>query len=502
MVESLEPRRLLTAIPTLLAWGQNVYQKINASLQVSGSNLYAETASINGTQSGGDSGFAYVWPEAILFRVLDDLVNIDPTTYTPVLRACSDELYARYWQSTAPGGYRSGVSAGAALFYDDNSHVAGALAEAYNLTGDPVYLSRAIQTYQFILSGEDTAGGGGIYFSVPDHTSKDAISTLQAVRAGLLLYQMTGQAQYLSDATRLYTWAATHIQQANGLFYQRFVLTSGTAQGTPLINAAGIGLSSNLLFYDTTGDGAYLREAQLIGRTSVPRYFNAAGAINDEGYWDFELVDGLNALYLHDQAPTWLNDVTGAMYWLHANREDPNGHYGTLWARDTYTPGTVRTSWNMINQAAVAESYLRTAAFAPTGTSFNVTVLAEDSAGYLAGGFNGTVPLSSSPGGISPTRITLSNGAATIPITLTVAGTQQAGDEVLQKKELHVLRGTWNVLKTETDGKAETVGDENLPTGLTFSPDGRVLAESGLEHDTESPTGGVLRLWELRSDGK
>jgi hypothetical protein len=364
-IESLEERCLLTSVARLLAWGENVYQQINASLQVSGSHLYAETASLNGIQSGGDSGFAYVWPEATMFRALDDLVSIDPTTYTPVLRAFSDELYARYWQTTAPGGYRSGVSSGATLFYDDNGHVAVALAEAYDLTGDPVYLSRAVQTYQFVLSGEDMAGGGGIYFSVPNHTSKDAISTLQAVRAGLLLYQITGEAQYLCDATRLYTWAATHIQQPNGLFYQGFALTgpdAGMPHGTPLINAAGIGVSSNLLFYDTTGDLSNLQEAQLIGRTTLTRYFNAVGAINDEGYWDFELVDGLDALCLDDRDPTWLHAVTHALTWLHANREDPNGHYGRLWARENYTPGTVRASWNMIDQAAVAESYLHTAA--------------------------------------------------------------------------------------------------------------------------------------------
>ena len=89
--------------PTFLAWGQNVYQRINASLAVPGSNLYAETANVNGTTSGGDGGFAYVWPEATLFRVLDDLVGAD-RSYAPAVRAFADELYTRYWTTTAPGG--------------------------------------------------------------------------------------------------------------------------------------------------------------------------------------------------------------------------------------------------------------------------------------------------------------------------------------------------------------------------------------------------------------
>src|SRR3954462_9764686 len=100
-LEGLESRLLLTgapADPTLLGWGQNVYAKINASLKVPGSNLYSETASISGTRSGGDSGFAYVWPESELFRVLTDLVTITPGTYTTTMRSFSDELFTRYWK--------------------------------------------------------------------------------------------------------------------------------------------------------------------------------------------------------------------------------------------------------------------------------------------------------------------------------------------------------------------------------------------------------------------
>ena len=393
LLEGLESRQMLTAAdPTLSGWGQNVYSRINASLKVPGSNLYSETASTNGTRSGGDSGFAYVWPESVQFRVLDDLATINPVTYTPIVRGFSDELYSRYWKNSGTGGYRSGVSSGADLFYDDNGHVVVALAQAYELTNDSVYLNRAIQTYNFVLSGEDGAGGGGIYFKVGDNSSKDAISTLQAVRSGLLLYQITGQAKYLTDATRLYTWAQSHIQQSNGLFKEGYVVTganAGTTRGSTLINSAGIGLSSNLLFYQATGNSAYLREAQRIGRASLSAYFNSSsGAINDEGFWAFELVDALDDLYLVDHNPAWLNASVGAMNWLHANREDPNGHYGTLWARDTYTPGTVRASWNMIDQAAVAESYLHTAV-AKASSSVFVTAAGEAVTGFYQGSVGG-----------------------------------------------------------------------------------------------------------------
>jgi hypothetical protein len=257
------------------------------------------------------------------------------------------------------------VSSGADLFYDDNGHLVVALAEAYQLTRDPVYLSRAVEAYNFVLSGEDAVGGGGIYFKEGDNSSKDAISTLQAVRAGLMLYQITGQSRYFDDAKRLYAWAKSHIQQPDGLFKERFKLTgtnAGQSEGFTLINSAGIGLASNLLFYDVTGDPAYLREAQRIGSTSLSRYFNGTtGAINDEGFWAFELVDALDDLSLHDHNPAWVNAVKRAMNWLHANREDPNGHYDTLWGRGGVQGATVLPTWDLNDQAAVAQSYLYTA---------------------------------------------------------------------------------------------------------------------------------------------
>src|SRR5690606_30835604 len=118
-------------------------------------------------RSGGSGGFSFVWPAATMFRALTTLVRIDPEAHAPALRAFADELHSRYWRNgptPASRGYRSSVSSGADRYYDDNGHLVVSLAEAHLLTGDAVYLSRAIAAYEFVMSGEDDAGGGGIYF--------------------------------------------------------------------------------------------------------------------------------------------------------------------------------------------------------------------------------------------------------------------------------------------------------------------------------------------------
>jgi hypothetical protein len=369
-------RSALADAPTsqqLLSWGQSTYNNTAASLLVpGGSGLFAETANLNGAQSGGDSGFSYVWPAATQMRVYDALVRIDPITYAPLLRQFSDQVQSRYWTSTGSGGYRSGVSSGATQFYDDNAHLAVALATAYQLTGDPTYLTRAQNTYNFVLSGEDdsaASGGGGIYYST-DRSFKDSAATLQGARAALLLYQITGQSHYLADATRLYTWEKNTLQTSDGLFEEKYYTTgpqAGTISTTTLVNFTAFGIDDNIQFYNATHDASYLLEAQRIANRSLTRFFNTTtGAINDEGFWAFELVNALDDLYAADHNPTWLQSTESALEWLHANGQDPNGHYGTLWGR----AGTVTSpysSWNLNDQAAVAESYLYTG-FVPEPT--------------------------------------------------------------------------------------------------------------------------------------
>jgi hypothetical protein len=336
-------------------WGMETYQEIERTLAVPGTNLYAETASLDGSLSGGINGRAFVWPEATEFRVLNTLAQISPNLYRPELRQFSDELFGAYWNN----GYRTGAGAGE-RFYDDNAHVAVALMEAYRLTGDGIYLVRAQQAYQFVEQGEDSAAGGGIYFKQGDFSSKDAIATLQGARSAAMLYLSTGQPGYLADATRLLTWAKTHLQQPDGLFYQRWSIANNQPSGVELVNSAGIGISLNLALYDATGTAGYLSEAQRIAARSLTRYFDTAtGRINDEGFWAFELVDGLDNLYLHDRNPLWRNKVEGALTWLHNNKRDANGHYGLYWGRNGPQVGALQ-SWNLNEQAAVARAYLYT----------------------------------------------------------------------------------------------------------------------------------------------
>ena len=177
--------------------------------------------------------------------------------------------------------------------------------------------------------------------------------------AAALLYEITGQSGYLNDATGLYNWAATHTQLSNGLFYQQYQISSGSATGTPIVNSAGDGISCNIQLYKATGIKSYLTEAETIANTSLSSYFNSStGAINDEGYWAFELADGLLDLYQIDHNTQYLNAVKGGMQYLYNDMQDTNGHYGTYWGRGGPLTGMTLSSWDLNDQAPVARAYL------------------------------------------------------------------------------------------------------------------------------------------------
>lgn len=381
--------RAQTTTQDLLNWGLDAYAKTVTSLQVPNSKLFAETASLNGQRSGGNGGFAYVWPLSTQFRVQTALVQYDPAAYATTLRQFSDEARTRYWKN-AGGGYRSGVSSNSTLFYDDNAHMVVALMEAFRLTADPVYLSRAKETYNFVLSGEDSAGGGGIYFSQPDRDVKETISTLQGARAALMLYRATAQASYLQDATRLYEWSRTHVQEPDGMFLERYYLTgpkAGTAGDFALVNGPGDAIAVQLEFFAATGNAANLQEAQRMATRSLTRFFDSStGAIRDEGFWAFELVDALCELTRVDGNPLWRDRTVAALRWLHDNRRDPNGHYDALWGRGGKQT-TPLASWDLNDNAAVARSFLQAALTEPAPGDFNAdgVVDAADLARWSAG---------------------------------------------------------------------------------------------------------------------
>jgi hypothetical protein len=398
----LAPRaRAQTDLATIRARGMEVHQEIEGTLRKTNApftSLYAERATLSSTQTGGVNNRAFVWPLSTQFRVFTALVEIDPTQYTNGMRQFSDQVHTRYWrtgETAGNTGYRCCDGPSGDVYYDDNGHMVIALAEAYQLTGDPVYLTRAINTQAYVMSGEDDAAGGGIYFRQGLFTSKDIISTLQGARGAVMLYNITGQQSYLDDALRLTTWARTRAQLPNGLFNQRVLVANNAADGVDLVNSAGVGISLHLDLHTATGDAAYLTEALRIANSAQNRWFApATGSIGAEGYWAYELVDAYVHLHDHTRNPIWLNRIAGALSWLHDVKRDPNGRYGFHWGNSPQTGPLA--DWGLNEMASVARAYLYTStAFMPGDVNQDGVISMEDLEDFKSGWLTNTSAMNS-----------------------------------------------------------------------------------------------------------
>ncbi|MBX3433657.1 MAG: hypothetical protein KF847_10085 [Pirellulales bacterium] len=335
-------------------WGYETIANTEMDMGRPFSELYWEGRNA----TSGHKDFAYVWPLATQFRAYTGYVQSNPAfdpNATIRLRKFSDQARSSYWYDSGTKGY--GVYPGSSeRFYDDNAHWVVSFVEAYRVTGDAVYLDRAKETHQFVMSGEDSHQGGGIYFketSTRFASNKNTVSTLQAARGAAMLYQATGESRYLSQSLRLLTWAQNKVQASDGMYYQDARSPINTLANTPLTNAAGMGILTNLELYDALGDLAYLAEAQRVATALEARYFQ--GRIRQEGYWAFEAVEALVELYKRDHNSYWLEEVKEGLDFIRADVRDAKGDYGPNWG-SSYKAREL-SDWYLNDQAAVARAF-------------------------------------------------------------------------------------------------------------------------------------------------
>ena len=120
-------------------------------------NLYVRDAK--------DRKLDYVWRQAAGFSVLVAAARHDPQTYTPLLRKHFKAMDS-YWDTKVKiPAYEPAPTKGNGndKYYDDNAWLVITFLEAYQLTNDRAFLTRARDTANFVASGWDDKQGGGIW---------------------------------------------------------------------------------------------------------------------------------------------------------------------------------------------------------------------------------------------------------------------------------------------------------------------------------------------------
>jgi rhamnogalacturonyl hydrolase YesR len=344
---------------TATAQGMAAVDLLNRFKLPGGNGLFAED--IHPADPLYKSTPAFCWSVGVQLTALTAAARLDSEKYLPGVRQCVDTLNGQYWSEiNGIGGYDDGPHPRPPdRYYDDNAWIALGLVEAYQVDHDPRDLNRAILTLKYVLSGEDTKLGGGLYWREIQKETKNTCSNAPGIAAVMRVYSCTHDPAQLGAAVRLYAWTVKHLRDdRDGLYYDNLSLTGRLSKMKWSYNTA-LMIRSGCLLYRATGDVTYLHDAQQSAASAVSKWIDpATGAFHDPSYFAHLLGEALLELSSSDQDPKWAAVDEGAVEWEWAHQRDVAGYFPERWGTPIREPLKVV---RLINQASAARALLRAA---------------------------------------------------------------------------------------------------------------------------------------------
>lgn len=276
-------------------------------------------------------------------------------------------LQAYYDDGRLPAGYASYIDKEPvpARFYDDNIWVGINFMEVYRLTGENKYLQQALRIWHFVESGMDDQLDGGIYWCEQERTTKNACSNAPGAVLALKLYLATGDKAFLNQGKILYHWVQQYLQDPSDcLYFDHITLDREVCKAKYAYNSGQM-MQAAALLYLLTGQTQYLSDAQCIAENCYQYFFST---FSPEGMSPFRLLKdgdvwftavmlrGFIELYRVDGNRVYLECFRRNLdyAWEHAREE--NGLFGT-----DFSGRKKETDKWLLTQAAMVEMYARMA---------------------------------------------------------------------------------------------------------------------------------------------
>lgn len=218
---------------------------------------------------------AYLWGLGGVLSGFNAIVqntdNVDfRTTYESQLKRTLLEYYNTTKEPMCFGCF---VNDHDERLYDDAIWVGIDLTDLYSKTKDNWYLDYAKSVWNFVLTGKDDALGGGIYWKESPRDSKNTCSNAPAVVLALKLYQVTNDPSYLETGKEVYKWVKSKLQDPADYLYWDCIKIDGTVETSKFSYNSGQMLQAAVLLYNATGDAQYLTDAKLLAEACYNYFF-------------------------------------------------------------------------------------------------------------------------------------------------------------------------------------------------------------------------------------
>lgn len=300
--------------------------------------------------ASNEKAYSYLWPLCALIQAANEAEVLSPSKnyMSSALKAIG-----QYYNTNPPTpGYQAYVTAleKSDRYYDDNQWIAIACLDAYQRTQKVDFLDKAELIYRFMMSGYDSASGGGIYWKEGDKNSKNTCSNGPGILIALQLYNITKSKPYLDTALLLYNWVNANLESPEGIFYDNVRIPSLKIDSATYTYNTGTMLQSNVLLYNITHDKKYLVEAQRIAKAAKSHFYKNNRLPGN--YWfNAVLLRGYIELYKVDKNKSQLQFFIDDAERIWKDERDANNLLG----KNSKTK-------SLIDQSAMMEIYARLAA--------------------------------------------------------------------------------------------------------------------------------------------
>ena len=277
-------------------------------------------------------------------------------------------LEAYYDRKREPHAYSSYISRAPVSdrFYDDNLWLGIDFIDLYRLTCEQQYLEKAKAIWRFVKSGTDDKLGGGIYWCEQRKDTKNTCSNAPAAVLALKIYQETHESIYLKEAERQYEWTKEKLQDTTDYLYFDHIELDGKIGKAKFAYNSGQMMQAAALLFELTGDSAYLTDARNIAKEAYCYFFNYVTTPDESSvklirkgdiWFTAIMLRGYIELYKQDKNKTYLDTFKKSLdcAWKYAREE--NGLFNV----DFSGKEKENRKW-LLTQAAIVEMYARLAA--------------------------------------------------------------------------------------------------------------------------------------------
>lgn len=241
-------------------------------------------------------------------------------------------------------------------YYDDNVWLALDFCALYLSTKDQKYLDKALEIYDFIYSGWDEKLGGGIYWCEQKKTSKNTCSNAPTVVLSAKLYQLTNDEKFLSRSIETYNWTKTNLLDPTDFVYWDNVGLNGNVDKRKYTYNSGQMIEAGVLLYCITRDQNYLTDAQKTASGTYehftkmkPTSVGDAVFYSDSPWFNTILFRGLKALYKVDRNKKYVQTMLENAHYAWSNTTDNNNLLGNTWSKKS----TQRYKWLLDNACMI-----------------------------------------------------------------------------------------------------------------------------------------------------